>query len=71
MTALALALKAPALRLAALSRTVSNFFTGIAEGQEIARRYDEYSRLSDEALAARGITREELPQAIVTGRIGR
>jgi uncharacterized protein YjiS (DUF1127 family) len=67
----ALALKAPASRLSTFGRAVSNFFTGIAEGQEIARRYEELSRMSDEALAARGLTREELPQAIVTGRIGR
>jgi uncharacterized protein YjiS (DUF1127 family) len=71
MTAIALALKAPAAGLSKFSRAVTNFFTGIAEGQEIARRYEELSRMSDEALAARGITREELPQAIVTGRIGR
>lgn len=50
---------------------LSNLFGGAAEGQEIARRYEELSRLSDEALAARGITRDELPQAIVTGRICR
>jgi len=71
MTALALAFKAPASRFAAFSRSVSAFFTGVAEGQEFARRYDELSRLSDAALAARGITRDELPQAIVTGRLGR
>jgi hypothetical protein len=71
MTALALALKAPASRLAAFGRAVSGFFAGLAEGQEIARRYEELSHLSDEALAARGLTRDELPQAIVTGRIGR
>jgi hypothetical protein len=71
MTTLALAFKAPASSLAAFTRAVGQFFSGIAEGQEIARRYEELSRLSDEALAARGITRDELPQAIVTGRIGR
>ena len=71
MTALALAFRAPASRLAAFGRAVNTFFAGIADGQELARRYDELSRLSDEALAARGITRDELPQAIVTGRVGR
>jgi hypothetical protein len=46
-------------------------FDGITEGHDIARRYEELSGMSDAALAARGITREELPQAIVTGRICR
>ncbi len=71
MTALALALKAPSARFAAFSRSVAEFFAGISEGQEMARRYEELSRMSDAALAARGISREQLPQAIVHGRIGR
>jgi uncharacterized protein YjiS (DUF1127 family) len=71
MTSIALALRETAPRLRALARQVADVFTGAAEGHEIARRYEELSRLSDEALAARGITREELPQAIVTGRICR
>jgi hypothetical protein len=69
MTALTLALKAPANRLAAVSRSVAEFFAGISEGQEMARRYEELSRMSDAGLAARGLTREDLPQAIVHGRI--
>ncbi|MEX2129722.1 MAG: hypothetical protein WD871_15995 [Xanthobacteraceae bacterium] len=69
MTALALALKSGAPRLKAFVRFFTDIFAGLGEGQEIARRYEELSRLSDEALAARGVTREELPQAIVTGRI--
>ena len=71
MTALALAWKNSAPRLHAVGRFFTTLFAGVAEGQEIARRYDELSRLSDAALAARGVTREELPQAIVTGRICR
>jgi len=71
MTTLTLALKNTAPRLAALGQYLADVFAGLAEGQEIARRYEELSRLSDEALAARGISREELPQAIVNGRIGR
>jgi uncharacterized protein YjiS (DUF1127 family) len=71
MTALAHAFKTRVSRFAGFGRYVSNIFTGLAEGKEIARRYEELSQLSDEALAARGITRDELPQAIVTGRIGR
>lgn len=71
MTALALAFKNRAPRFATFGHYVAAVFSGVAEGREIARRYETLSRLSDEALAARGITREELPQAIVTGRIGR
>ena len=69
MTALTLALKAPASRIAAFGRTISNVLIGIAEGQELARRYETYSGMSDEGLAALGVKREELPQAIVKGRL--
>ena len=71
MTALTLALKHRASRAAAFGHYLADIFSGIAEGKELARRYEELSRMSDEALAARGLTREELPQAIVAGRIGR
>jgi uncharacterized protein YjiS (DUF1127 family) len=71
MSALTLAFKAPVDRFAAFSRSVAEFFAGISEGQEMARRYEELSRMSDAALAARGISREELPQAVVHGRVGR
>ncbi|HEX5779038.1 MAG TPA: DUF1127 domain-containing protein [Xanthobacteraceae bacterium] len=70
MTALTLALKAPATRLAAFGHAIAEFFAGISEGQEMARRYEELSRMSDAGLAARGLTREDLPQAIVRGRAG-
>ena len=71
MTALTLALKAPATRLAAFGHAIAEFFAGISEGQEMARRYEELSRMSDAGLAARGLTREDLPQAIIHGRISR
>ena len=71
MTALALALKHRASRATAFGHYLADIVSGIAEGKELARRYEELSRLSDEALAARGLTREELPQAVVAGRIGR
>ena len=70
MTALTLALKAPATRLAAFGHAIAEFFAGISEGQEMARRYEELSRMSDAGLAARGLTREDLPQAVVRGRSG-
>ena len=37
MTALTLALKAPATRLAAFGHAIAEFFAGISEGQEMAR----------------------------------
>lgn len=71
MTALTLALKAPAARFAAFGNAIADFFAGISEGQEMARRYEEYSRMSDAGLAARGLTREDLARAIIHGRVGR
>jgi hypothetical protein len=68
------------LALAALARevpglkAVGRFFTAIAEGVREARaietRYEALSRLSDQALAARGLSREEIPQAAVSGKYG-
>jgi hypothetical protein len=71
MTTFSLALKSAAPWLKAAADFFAALFAGLGEGQEIARRYEVLSRMSDEALAARGISREELPQAIVTGRICR
>jgi hypothetical protein len=68
MTTLTLALKNPASSLAAVGRFLADIYAGIAEGNEMARRYETYSRMSDEALAARGLTREDLPRFVVTGR---
>ena len=70
MTALTLALKAPATRLAAFGHSIAEFFAGISEGQEMARRYEELSRMSDAGLAARGLSRENLTHAIIKGRSG-
>jgi hypothetical protein len=55
-------------RFTAIARSITEVLAGIRDGHEIARRYDELSRLSDEALARRGLTRAEIPQAAVTGR---
>lgn len=71
MTALTQTLKAPAIRLAAFGHAIAEFFAGISEGQEMARRYEEFSRMSDAGLAARGLTREDLAREIIHGRIGR
>ncbi len=55
-------------------KAIGRFFAGIAEGihdaREIENRYETLSRMSDEALACRGISREDIPRVAVTGRTG-
>ena len=71
MTALTLATLA---REATWLKTIARFFAdvvaGIREAREIEQRYVTLSRLSDAALARRGLTREDIPRAAVTGKIG-
>jgi len=43
------------------------FAEGAREGQEMAARYHELSRLSGPDLATRGLTRQTIGRAIVTG----
>ena len=40
------------------------FFEGIGEAHTLAQRFDTLSRLSDGELAARGLKREDIPQAV-------
>jgi hypothetical protein len=68
MTALTVGLKAPVSRFAAFVRAVGDFFMGMAEGNEMAQRYEILSRMSDEGLAARGLTRETLAKTVIHGR---
>jgi hypothetical protein len=66
MAALVLALKNRAPRISAIGRFFVTLFTGISEGQEIARRYEELSRMSDAALAgspAKSCRRRSSPAA--------
>jgi uncharacterized protein YjiS (DUF1127 family) len=59
-------------RAAPLLKAIRDFFGEIADGirdaREIENRYETLSRMSDEALAYRGITREDVPLVAVTGR---
>ncbi|MBS7541513.1 DUF1127 domain-containing protein [Ancylobacter oerskovii] len=48
--------------------TVSAFFDAVSEGRRIAQRYEALSRLSDAALARRGLTRQDIAKAAVAGR---
>lgn len=44
------------------------FFEAVGEGRRIAQRYESLARLSDEALARRGLTRQEIATVAVNGR---
>jgi hypothetical protein len=71
MTTFALAFQHPVSAASKLAGYVRALIAGAAQGYEMARRYEALSRLSDQALAARGLTRGEIGYAAVTGRIGR
>jgi len=47
---------------------VVTFFEAVGEGRRIAQRYESLARLSDEALARRGLTRQDIATAAVNGR---
>lgn len=44
------------------------FFDAVAEGRRMAARYEALSRLSDAALARRGLTRADIARVAVSGR---
>ncbi|MCB4768024.1 DUF1127 domain-containing protein [Ancylobacter sp. Lp-2] len=53
-----------------LSRAVEAvvaFFDAVSEGRRIAQRYEALSRLSDAALARRGLARQDIARAAVSG----
>ena len=56
-------------RLKAIGRFFSNIVEGLRDAREIESRYDALSRMSDEALACRGISREDIPRVAVIGRM--
>jgi uncharacterized protein YjiS (DUF1127 family) len=45
-------------------------FEGIAEGREMAARYERLSRMSNSELARLGITRQDIPRVAVNGLKG-
>ena len=47
---------------------VVSFFDAVGEGRRIAQRYESLSRLSDAALAKRGLTRQDIARAALNGR---
>jgi uncharacterized protein YjiS (DUF1127 family) len=69
MTAISLsALVRATPRLKAIGRFFADITQGIHDAREIENRYETLSRMSDEALACRGISRDDVPLAAVTGR---
>ena len=55
-------------RLKAIGRFFADIVEGVHDAREIENRYETLSRMSDEALACRGLTRDDVPQVAVTGR---
>jgi hypothetical protein len=51
----------------ALRQFLVDLFTGIQDGREIAVRYHALARLSPAELASRGLTRQDVPHAALTG----
>jgi len=56
--------EAPAF-LQRLGRSFSELFAGIEEAREMAHRYKTLSQMTDAQLAARGLKREQIPQAVL------
>jgi uncharacterized protein YjiS (DUF1127 family) len=57
---------APSL-LESLRNGISAFFHGIQDGMDMADRYHALSRMSDEQLAKKGLTRGNITRAVVLG----
>ena len=56
-------------RRSGLGNYLSNVLAGIRDGGELHTRYRELARLSDADLAKRGLTREGLARAILSGSL--
>ena len=56
--------EAPAF-LQRISQRIAAFFEGIEEARQLAHRYRVLSQMTDAQLAARGLKREEIPQAVL------
>ena len=53
----------------ALSGTLRLFRLGARDGVDLMARYNALARLSDEALARRGLRRDEIGRAVLEGRL--
>ena len=59
--------EAPAF-LQRLSARFSDLIAGIDEARTLAHRFKTLSQMTDAQLAARGLKREDIPQAVVNNR---
>jgi uncharacterized protein YjiS (DUF1127 family) len=48
-----------------ISQRIAAFFEGIEEARLMAHRYKALSQMTDAQLAARGLKREDIPQAVL------
>ena len=60
--------QAPAF-LQRISQRIAAFFEGIEEAHQLAQRYKTLSQMTDAQLAARGLKREDIPQAVLDARV--
>jgi hypothetical protein len=67
MSTLVLNDRTGAVRRPRFFRMISEFLEGIRLARAMAHQYDVLSRLSDGELARRGLRREDIPQAVVSG----
>ncbi len=58
---------APAL-LQRIAARIGDFIDGIDEARTLAHRFKTLSQMTDAQLAARGLKREDIPQAVVRNR---
>ena len=56
--------EAPAF-LARISQRINAFFEGIEEARLMAHRFKSLSQMTDAQLEARGLRREDIPQAVL------
>ena len=52
-----------------ISQRISAFFDGIEEAHLMATRYKALAQMTDAQLAARGLKREDIPQAVLDTRV--
>jgi hypothetical protein len=52
-----------------LRRRIADFIAGIEEARLLADRFEVLSHLGDAQLAARGLKREQIPQAVLNHKV--
>jgi hypothetical protein len=52
-----------------LRRHVADLIAGVRDARLLAHRYKDLSHLTDAQLAARGLKREQIPQAVLNRKV--